>query len=167
MGSIASCCWFLGEGPLSLTEKLIEKRLENVVGHDAGVGIGLAFAMKDGGGRLVNAVGLAKVVILINHGVEGAAFDERANLGHFRWGEYGSESVARGYAGVRVHGEREIAVDQVDLAVADVIIHQPAIGGCEEGLAGRALIIAKDLHGHGSVLRTEGLERIDVGESCR
>src|SRR5712692_2190442 len=92
MGSIASCR-LLGEGPLFLTEKLIEKRLENVVGHDAGVGIGLAFAMKDGGGRLVNAVGLAKIVLLINHGVEGAAFDERAKLGHFRWGEYGSDSA--------------------------------------------------------------------------
>src|SRR5712691_2593356 len=109
--------------------------------------------MKNGGGGLVDAVGLAEVVILVDHGIERAALDERANLGHFRGGENGGyravditsllplllvleerlfhrlhfaelrcgSSVARGYARVRVHGQGEIAVNQVNLAAADVI----------------------------------------------
>src|SRR5216683_3770775 len=135
---------------LFLTEQLIEKLLENVVGHDAGVGIRLALAMENGGGRLVDAVGLAQRVILVDGGVERATLDERTHLGHFRGGENGGNStvhvavlfplllileerlfhglhlselgggagVARGYAGVGMHGEREIAVNEVDLAVA-------------------------------------------------
>src|SRR5260370_39605613 len=70
----------------SLAEALIEKLFENVVGHDTGVGIGLSLRMKHGGGGLVNAVGLAKVVVLVNHGIERAALYEGANLGHFRGG---------------------------------------------------------------------------------
>src|SRR5207302_10796538 len=79
----------------------------------------------------------------------------------------GCASVARGYTRVRVRGEWEIAVNQVDLAHADIIVHQPAIGGGEEGLTGWALKIAEDLHGHGCVLRAEGLVRIHVGNIRR
>src|SRR5260370_30676254 len=43
--------------------------------------------MKYGGGRLVHAVGLAERIILVNHGIEGAPLNERANLGHFRGGK--------------------------------------------------------------------------------
>ena len=79
----------------------------------------------------------------------------------------GGASVARGYPRVRVHGEREIPMDQVDLAAAHVIFHQPAIRGGEQGLAGWTLKIAEDLHGHGSVLRAKGLVRIHVGNIRR
>ena len=79
----------------------------------------------------------------------------------------GGTSIARGYTRVRVHGEREIAMDQVDFAAADVILHQPAIRGGEKRLASRALIIAEDFHRHGSILRAEGLMRIDGGEVTR
>src|SRR5437660_12546401 len=71
----------------SLAEKLIEKLFENVVGHDTGVGIGLSLAMKHGGRGLVNAVGLAKVVILVNQGIERTALAEGANLSHFGGGD--------------------------------------------------------------------------------
>ncbi len=79
----------------------------------------------------------------------------------------GGASVARGYPRVRVHGEREIPMDQVDLAAAHVIFHQPAIRGGEQGLAGWTLKIAEDLHGHGSVLRAKGFVRIHVGNIRR
>src|SRR5258708_24090896 len=72
---------------LFLAEKLLKKSLENVIGHDAGIGVGLAFAMKNGGGRLVDAVGLAEGGILVDHGIEGATLDQRTNLSHFRGGE--------------------------------------------------------------------------------
>ena len=181
---------------LLLTEQLLEKRFEDVVRHDAGVWIGLPFAMKNGGGRLANAVGLTERKILVNHGIEGAALDERANLVHFRGGENCGDSavhvaglfpfflvleeglfdglnlaelcrgasVARGNARMRVHGKREIAMDQVDLARADVVVHQPAIGGGKECLASRALKIAEDFHCYGGVLRAEGFVGIDVGK---
>src|SRR5260370_23972758 len=155
--------------------------------------------MKDGGGGLVDAIGLAQRVILVDGGVEGAALDESANPVHFRGGENGSDSavhiaalfplflileerlfhgldfaklgggtcVASGYSRVRVHGEREIAVDQVDLAAGDVIVHQPAIGGGEEGLASRALVVAEDFHDDRRILRAECFERIYGGETSR
>src|SRR5260370_14371088 len=170
---------------LFLTEKLIEKLLENVVGHDAGVGIGLALAMKDCGWRLGDAVGLAKGVILVNHGIESAALYKRANLGHFRGGENvgdaavhvptlfplflileeslfhglhlaelrGGAGVACGDPRVRVHGEREIAVNEIDLAAADVIVHETAIRGGKKGLAGGAFEIAQELPRHARGLR--------------
>src|SRR5437879_10305729 len=75
---------------LFLRKQLIEKLLENVVSHDAGVGVSLAFAMKDGGGRLVDAVSLAKGVILVNHGIKCATLDQRTHFGHFRRGDHGS-----------------------------------------------------------------------------
>src|SRR5438874_884624 len=43
--------------------------------------------MKDGGGRLVDAVSLAKGVILVNHRVKCATVDELTNFCHFRRGE--------------------------------------------------------------------------------
>src|SRR6266403_5446523 len=155
--------------------------------------------MKDSGGRLVDVVGLAECVILINQWLKRAALNQRENFRHFRSGEDGGDgavhiavlfplflilekrlfhglnladlrggtSIARGYTRVRVHGEREIAMDQVDLAAADVVLHQPAIRGGEKRLASRALKVAENLHSHGSVLRAEGLVRIDVGEVSR
>src|SRR5437879_2776170 len=148
---------------------------------------------------LVDPVGLAQRVVFVDGGLERAALDERANLGHFRSGENGGDSavhvavlfplflileerlfhglnladlrgptgVTRSYTGVRVHGEREIAMDQVDLASANVVVHQPAIRGGEERLASRTLKIAENFHGYGSVLRAEGLVGIDVGEVRR
>src|SRR6267378_4846496 len=95
---MASWCQFPGKASLFLTEQLLEKLLKNVVGHDAGIGIGLPLAMKYGGGRLVDVVGLAKRVILVNQGIERAALYERANLGHFRGGEH------------RGHGTLDVAV---------------------------------------------------------
>src|SRR5260370_30033388 len=182
---------------LFLTEQLIEKRLENVVGHDAGVGIGLALAMKDGRWSLVDAIGLAKRVVLVDGSVERTALYQSANLGHFRGGENvgdgavhvptlfplflileeslfhglhlaelrGGAGVACGDPRVRVHGEREIALNEIDLAAADVIVHETAIRGGKKGLAGGALKIAEDLHRHGGVLRAKGLVRIHVGET--
>src|SRR5260370_37343429 len=69
---------------LFLTEQLIEKRLENVVGHDAGVGIGLALAMKNGRWSLVDAIGLAKRVVLVDGTVERTALYQTSNLVHIR-----------------------------------------------------------------------------------
>src|SRR5260370_2814299 len=155
--------------------------------------------MKDRGGGVVDAVGLAQRVILVDGGVEGAGLYESANLVHFRGGENGSDSavhiaalfplflileerlfhgldfaklgggtcVASGYPRVRVHGEREIAVDQVDLAAGDVIVHQPAIGGGGESLASRALVVAEDFHDDRRILRAECFVRISVGETTR
>src|SRR5260370_19050668 len=97
MGSIASRCRFLGEASLFLTKKLIEKLLENLVGHDAGVGISLALTMKDSGGRLVDAVGLAERVIFVDGGIERATLHERANLGHFRARENGAPRPCRAH----------------------------------------------------------------------
>src|SRR5260370_37451284 len=143
--------------------------------------------MKDGGRSLVDAVGLAKRVILVNQRFEGTALHKRADLGHFRGGENGGHSavhvaalfplfpileerlfhglnlaelrggasVARGYPRVRVHGKGEIPVNEVDLAGADVIVHEPAMGSGEESLASRALKITEHFHRHGSVLRAE------------
>jgi len=48
-------------------------------------------------------------------------------------------------------------VDQVDLAGADILVHDLAIGGDVEGFACRALKIAEDFHGHGRAFRAEGL----------
>src|SRR5712692_4407698 len=67
---------------LLLREKLIEKLLENVVAHRAGIGIRLAFAMKDRGGGLVDAVHLAHRIVLVNKGVHCARFYKLAHLGH-------------------------------------------------------------------------------------
>src|SRR6266436_1881142 len=52
-----------------LGQKLIKKRLKSVVSHDSGIRKGLAFAMKDRRRRLLDPVGLAKGVILVNHGI--------------------------------------------------------------------------------------------------
>src|SRR6266704_2398668 len=199
MGWIASFLWsiWFAEPRLLLTEQLIEKLLENVVAHDTGVGVGLTFAMENRGGRLIDAVHLAKRVILVDGGVERAALDKRADLGHFRRGENrrdgavhvailfplllilkerlfyclalaelcGSASVARRHTRIGVHRERKIAVNQENLAGADVIVHELAIGGGEQGFAGRALEVAKDLHRYWSTLRAKSLVRINVGDS--
>src|SRR2546428_13753210 len=91
MGWIASfsrSVWFAKPKPrLLLTEQLIEKLLENVIAHDTGVGVGLTFAMENRGGRLIDAGHLAKRVILVDGGVEGAALDKGADLGHLAGGE--------------------------------------------------------------------------------
>src|SRR3989442_5638545 len=89
MGWIASFLWsvWFAKPRLLLTEQLIEKLLENVVAHDPGVGVGVTFAMENRGGGLIDAVHLAKRVILVGGGVERAALDKRAYLGHFRRGE--------------------------------------------------------------------------------
>src|SRR5712692_2390003 len=203
MGWIASfsrSVWFAKPKPrLLLTEQLIEKLLENVVAHDTGVGVGLTFAMENRGGRLTNAVHLAKRVILVDGGVERAALDKRADLGHFRRGENrrdgavnvailfplllilkeslfyclalaelcGSASVARRHTRIGVHRERKIAMNQVNLAGADVIVHKLAIGGGEKGFAGRTLEVAKDFHRYWGALRTKSLVRINVGDGRR
>src|SRR5712691_3717753 len=96
MGLIAS--WILEFDSLAiprlfLTQKLLEKSLENIVGHDSGVRIGLTLAMKDGGGRLVDAIGLAQREVLVDRGVKSAALDERANFSHFRGGEHGGDGA--------------------------------------------------------------------------
>src|SRR6266516_4483447 len=148
---------------LLLTEQLIEKLLENIVAHDTGIRIGLAFAMENGRGRLIDAIRLTEGVILVDQGVERAALNERADLGYFRSGKNrrdgavhvavlfplllilkeslfyrfalaelcGSASVARRHTRIGVHRERKIAVDQENLAGADVIVHELAIGGGE------------------------------------
>ena len=64
-----------------------------------------------------------------------------------------------------MHGQGKIAMDQIDLADADVVVHELAVGGSEERLAGRALEIAEDFHSHGCVLRAEGRMRIHVRDS--
>src|SRR5438445_13837201 len=140
--------------------------------------------MKDGCGRRVDTIGLAQREVFVDGGVEGAALDEGANLGHFRGGEHGGNSavhvaslfplflilkeglfhglnlaelcsgasVARRNPRVRVHSKRKSAVDQVELAAADVIVHQPAIGGGKESLASWTLVVAQEFHGDRRVL---------------
>src|SRR6266705_2340926 len=170
---------------LLLTEQLIEKLLENIVAHDTGIRIGLAFAMENGRGRLIDAIRLTEGVIPVDQGIERATLHETADLGHFRRGENRcdgavnvarllplllilekslfdglhlpemcrSARIARGDARICVTGERKIAVNQENLAGADVIVHELAIGGGEQGFAGRALEVAKDLHRYWSTLR--------------
>src|SRR5580765_3489800 len=70
-------------------EQLIEKLLENVVTHDARVGIGLAAAVKNCGRCLIDAVRLAEREVLVDGRVQRAALDESADLGHLRWGQDG------------------------------------------------------------------------------
>src|SRR5260370_19538342 len=77
----------------SLREKLIEKLFEHVVAHDAGIGVGLALAMKDSRGRLVDSIGLAKREVFVDGGVERAALHKRSNLGHFRGRENGGDGA--------------------------------------------------------------------------
>src|SRR5438874_12251096 len=69
---------------LFLRKQLLQELLHGVVGHDAGIGVRLALAMKDGGRRLIDAVHLAEREVLVNQGLEGAALDERADFVHLR-----------------------------------------------------------------------------------
>src|SRR6266581_6034144 len=83
---------------LLLTERLIEELLENIVAHDTGNRIGLAFAMENGRGRLIDAIRLTEGVILVDQGIERATLHESADLGRFRRGENrrdGAVNVAR------------------------------------------------------------------------
>jgi len=75
--------------------------------------------------------------------------------------------VAGGDTGMRVHGQREVAMDQVHLAVGDVIVHELPIGGGVQGFASRALKVAEDLQNQRRVLRTGGFMRVDVGDGAR
>jgi hypothetical protein len=61
-----------------------------------------------------------------------------------------------------VHGEREIAMDQIDFAGADVIVHYLAIRGSEKSFAGGTLEVAKDFHDDRGVFGAAGHMRIDV-----
>src|SRR5208337_3693777 len=70
--------------------------------------------------------------------------------------------VAGSNAGVGVHGQGKITVDEINLASADVVVHDLFRGGDEELLARGALKIAEDFHDNRGVLRAKGLGRIDV-----
>src|SRR5258708_32565901 len=50
-------------------------------------------AVKDGGGGLDGAKGLAQREIFVNGGVESAALHKRAEFGHFRSGENGGDGA--------------------------------------------------------------------------
>src|SRR5438067_12666009 len=65
---------------LFLRKQLLQELLHGVVGHDAGVGIRLALAMKVGGRCLIDAVHLAEREVLVNQRREGAALDERSDF---------------------------------------------------------------------------------------
>ena len=75
----------------------------------------------------------------------------------------GGARVLGGYFGVRVHRQREIAVDQVDLAGADVVVHELAIGGGVQGFAGRALEVAEDFEDQRGAFGAEGFVGVDIG----
>src|SRR5208283_3398224 len=74
----------------------------------------------------------------------------------------GGAGVTGGYAGIGVHGQREITMDQVDLASVDVIVHDLLRGGGEKLLASGALEVAVNLHDEGSALGAERLGGVDV-----
>ena len=78
----------------------------------------------------------------------------------------GGAGVLRGYFGMRVHGQREIAMDEIDLTAGDVIVHQLAIGGSVESFARGALEIAEDFENERSVLRAESLVGINVRDGA-
>ena len=64
-----------------------------------------------------------------------------------------------------MHGQRKIAMNQINLAGGDVIVHELAIGVEKERLARWALVIAEDFHDHRRVLRAKSLVRINVGDA--
>ena len=79
----------------------------------------------------------------------------------------GGPAVLRSDLRMRVHGQREIAMDEIHFSSADVIVHNLAIGGQVERFAGRALKVAKNLHDDGGVLGAGGVVGIDVGDPGR
>src|ERR1700682_5090168 len=69
-------CLFLGQ-------ELVEKLVEDGVALDADHWVGLAVGMDDGGGGLVDVIDFAESEIFLDERVEGAAFYQCANFGHF------------------------------------------------------------------------------------
>src|SRR5258706_10118026 len=76
-------------------------------------------------------------------------------------------AVERGYLRMRVHGQREVAVNEIDFAGADVIVHYLAVRSREQRLAGGTLEIAEDLHDDQCILGADGDVGIDVRNSGR
>src|SRR5437762_2866700 len=70
--------------------------------------------------------------------------------------------VTRRNARVSVHGQREIAMNQVNLAGADVVVHEQSVCSGEERLARRTLVITELFHDHWGVFRSKRFVRIDV-----
>src|ERR1700730_2962633 len=179
-----------------LAQELVDELVQHVVADDADDRVGLAVAMDDRGGRLIDVVTLAQRVILVDRGFERAPLDEGAHFGHFRWCEDAGNGavhiaallplflvlkqdfldrleladlrrgpgVLGGHAGMRVHRQRGITMDEVDLAGAHVVVHQRAVGRHEQSLAGRTLEIAEYFHADGGALGTKCFVRIDVGK---
>src|SRR5450755_3485719 len=63
-----------------LGQELIEELFEDFPVHYAGVGEGLAIAVKDRGGRLVDAIGVAEGLVFGDGCVEGAGLDQGPDL---------------------------------------------------------------------------------------
>jgi hypothetical protein len=73
---------------------------------------------------------------------------------------------------MRVHRQREITMNQKDLADTYVVVHELSVGRQEKHLARGTLIIAENFHHDWGALGTKGFVRIDVvhtvdGLSCR
>src|SRR5208337_3266787 len=74
----------------------------------------------------------------------------------------GGAGVTGSHAGVGMHGQGKIAMDEIDLAGVDVIVHDLLRGGGVELLARWALEVAEDFHDNWGVLGAESFGRIDV-----
>ena len=69
-----------------LFSELVQEVAKDFVAHDSGIGKGLALRVEHAGGRLIDVIELAKSDVFLDGGIRRTAFDECANLGHFRGG---------------------------------------------------------------------------------
>src|ERR1700674_91612 len=71
-------------------------------------------------------------------------------------------AVAGRDARMRMHGQGKIAMDQVNLANADVVIHELVVRGGVKSLASGTLKITENFHDNRSGFRAEGRVRVNV-----
>src|SRR5215467_198039 len=75
--------------------------------------------------------------------------------------------ITCGDSRVGVHGKWKIAMNQINLARADVVVHEQTVGSGVKRLASRTLIIAELFHNHRGVLRAKGFVGINVLKPIR